>query len=184
REQELHHIPLEGPAVIVCNHVSFVDALIIAAAVSRPTRYVMYHRIFKIPILSFVFRTAKAIPIAPAGEDRELLVRAYDEIAAALEAGELVCIFPEGQITADGELNPFRNGIERIVRRTPVPVIPIALRGLWGSFFSRYNRKAMRTWPRRLWSKITVIGGPAVAAADVRAPDLQARVASLLAHES
>ncbi len=183
REQELHHIPLEGPAVLVCNHVSFVDALIIAAAVSRPTRYVMYHRIFKIPIVSFVFRTAKAIPIAPASEDRELLARAYDEIAAALEAGELVCIFPEGQITADGELNTFRNGIERIVRRTPVPVVPIALRGLWGSFFSRYNRKAMRTWPRKLWSKITVIGGPAIAAADVRAPDLQARVASLLADE-
>src|SRR5690606_12689074 len=123
----LHHIPEEGPAVLVCNHVSFVDALIIAAACPRPIRFVMDHRIFRLPVLNFVFRTSRAIPIAPSREDPELLESADEEIARALEAGDLVAIFPEGRITDSGEMNPFRPGIRRILERTPVPVVPLAL---------------------------------------------------------
>ena len=110
---------------------------------------VMDHEIFRIPVLNFVFRTGKAIPIAPARADPALLGRAYDQIARALEAGDLVCIFPEGRITDTGEMNPFRSGIRRIVERTPVAVIPLALRGLWGSFFSRKDGPAMSR-PSRL----------------------------------
>ncbi len=141
----LENIPEKGPAVLVCNHVSFVDPLVILAASPRPIRFVMDHRIFSTPILSFVFRTGKAIPVAPAKENEKLLNEAYDRIAEALEAGELVAIFPEGRITDTGELYPFKRGIQRIVERTPVPVIPLALTGLWGSFFSRiHGGKAMR----------------------------------------
>ncbi len=139
----LDKIPDAGPAVLVCNHVSFVDALIIAAACRRPIRFVMDHNIFRIPVLNFIFRTGKTIPIASAKENPRMLDKAYDEIAAALQNGDLVCIFPEGRITDTGDMYPFRSGISRIIGRTPVTVVPIALRGLWGSFFSRKGGTAM-----------------------------------------
>jgi len=139
----LEKIPDEGPAVIVCNHVSFVDALVIAAACPRPIRFVMDHRVFNLPILSFVFRTSRAIPIASAKEDPAMMERAFAEVARALQEGDLVAIFPEGRITDTGELYPFRPGIKRILDATPVPVVPVALRGLWGSFFSRKDGAAM-----------------------------------------
>ena len=130
-------IPEQGPAVIVCNHVSYVDAIVIGAASPRPIRFVMDHRIFKTPLLGWIFRTAKAIPIAPAKEDPWLMEKAYVDIAQALHEGDLVCIFPEGKLTTDGEINAFRGGIAKIVERSRVPVIPMALRGLWGSVFTR-----------------------------------------------
>ena len=175
----LEHLPSKGPAVVVSNHVSFVDALVIAAASRRPIRFVMDHAIFRIPILNFVFRTSHAIPIASRKDDPALLERAYDEVAHALDAGELVCIFPEGRLTSTGDLNPFRSGVERIVARTPVPVIPMALRGLWGSFFSRQGGSAMRRPFRRFWSHIEVVASPAVSPDAVNAEALQAQVLAL-----
>jgi 1-acyl-sn-glycerol-3-phosphate acyltransferase len=174
----LENIPDEGPAVLVCNHVSFVDPLVILAASPRPIRFVMDHRIFRTPVISFVFRTGKAIPIAPAKEDEALLNKAYDDVAKALEAGELVAIFPEGRITDTGELYPFKGGIMRILERSPVPVIPLALKGLWGSFFSRMAGKAMS--PRshlRPFSKIGLQAGAPVAPNAVTPEGLQAMVA-------
>jgi 1-acyl-sn-glycerol-3-phosphate acyltransferase len=149
----LENIPEHGPAVLVCNHVSFVDPLVILAASPRPVRFVMDHRIFKTPVISFVFRTGKAIPIASAQEDEKVLNDAYDRIAEALEGGELVAIFPEGRITDTGELYPFRGGVRRIIERTPVPVVPLALKGLWGSFFSRSGGAAM-TKPARIFKRV------------------------------
>jgi hypothetical protein len=178
----LEHIPESGPAVLVSNHVSFVDALVIGAACPRPVRFVMDHQIFKIPVLSFVFRTSRAIPIAPAREDPEALERAYDQIARALEEGDLVGIFPEGKITYDGNLNPFRPGINRIVGRTPVPVVPLALRGLWGSFFSRHGGPAMSKWDRiakRIYSRIGLVAAPPVPAREVTPEALQGIVLKL-----
>ncbi|TKC80324.1 MFS transporter [Trinickia terrae] len=138
-------IPETGAAVLVCNHVSFVDAVVIMAESPRPIRFVMDHRIFRTPFTGWLFRHAKAIPIAPAHEDAALLARAYDACADALAEGELVCIFPEGKLTKTGELNPFRHGVSEIVQRAPVPVVPMALRGLWGSVFSRAEDAH---WPR------------------------------------
>ena len=176
----LENIPEEGAAVVVCNHVSFVDALVIMASSPRPIRFVMDHRIFRIPLLSFVFRTGKAIPIAPAKEDEALLNRAFDEVARALEAGELVGIFPEGRITDTGDLYPFRGGIRRILERTPVPVVPMALRGLWGSFFSRRGGAAMtRPFRRGVLSKIGLAVAPPVHAHAASPESLQAIVADL-----
>jgi len=178
----LDHIPETGPAVLVCNHVSYVDALVIGAACPRPVRFVMDHQIFKIPVLSFVFRTSRAIPIAGAREDPAALERAYDQIARALEEGDLVGIFPEGKITSDGSLNPFKPGVKRIVDRTPVPVVPLALRGLWGSFFSRQGGPAMTKWGRiakRIYSRVGLAAAPAVPAPQVTAEGLQAIVLEL-----
>jgi 1-acyl-sn-glycerol-3-phosphate acyltransferase len=176
----LDNIPEDGPAVIVCNHVSFVDALVITAACRRPIRFVMDHRIFRTPLLGFLFRSSRCIPIAPAKEDPVLLERAYDSVAAALDAGELVGLFPEGRITDTGELHPFRPGITRIVNRTPVRVVPLALRGLWGSFFSRKDGPAMsRPLRRGLFSRIELIGGPALAPDAATPQALHARVAAL-----
>jgi 1-acyl-sn-glycerol-3-phosphate acyltransferase len=176
----LEHIPEEGPAVLVCNHVSFVDALIIAAACRRPIRFVMDHHIFRIPVLNFVFRTGRAIPIASARENPELLERAYDEIARGLEQGDLIAIFPEGRITDTGELYPFRSGIRRIIDRTPVPVVPMALRGLWGNFFSRKYGAAMSK-PSRLrpFSRIGLALGAPLEPRAVTPEGLQAQVLSL-----
>ncbi|EDZ97523.1 phospholipid/glycerol acyltransferase [Burkholderia sp. H160] len=138
-------IPEEGAAVLVCNHVSYVDAIVIMAESPRPIRFVMDDQIFRSPFVGWLFRQAKAIPIAPAHQDPALLARAYDLCAQALANGELVCIFPEGKLTRTGELNPFHHGVSEIVDRTPAPVIPMALRGLWGSVFSR---AVDARWPR------------------------------------
>jgi 1-acyl-sn-glycerol-3-phosphate acyltransferase len=177
--QDLHHIPLAGPALLVSNHVSFVDALIISAASPRPIRFVMDHQIFNLPVLNFVFRTAQAIPIAPGQRDSSILESAYDSIAEALRRGELVCIFPEGEITKTGDINSFKKGVEHIVRRTPVNVVPLALRGVWGTFFSRKGGRAMSGWPTRLWSKIVIAGGAPLAPEAVSATQLQDIVTDL-----
>jgi 1-acyl-sn-glycerol-3-phosphate acyltransferase len=176
----IENIPDAGPAVLVCNHVSFVDPLVILAASPRPIRFVMDHRIFSTPVISFIFRTARAIPIAPAKEDERLLNAAYDAIAEALGQGELVAIFPEGRITDNGELSPFRAGIRRIVERTPVPVVPLALKGLWGSFFSRRDGPAMsKPFRRGLLSKIGLDVAPAVQPAAATPESLQATVQAM-----
>ncbi len=180
RKDGIENIPEQGAAVLACNHVSFVDALVILATSPRPVRFVMDHRIFAIPVLSFVFRTGKAIPIAPAKEDPALLERAYDEVARALEAGELVGIFPEGRITQDGEIGMFRTGVSRIVERTPVPVVPMALKGLYGSFFSRQGGEAMtRPFRRGVFSRIALEVAPALAPAQATPEVLKTRIEAM-----
>ncbi|MEM9208118.1 MAG: 1-acyl-sn-glycerol-3-phosphate acyltransferase, partial [Pseudomonadota bacterium] len=156
------HIPDEGPAVLVCNHVSFVDALVLGGAVRRPLRFVMYYKIFEIPLLRLLFKTAKAIPIASAREDEALMEACFDEIAERLEEGEIVCLFPEGAITRDGEIHGFRPGVERIIERTPVPVVPVALSGLWGSWFSRQSGGGLRKIPGKLFARVDVRIAPPV----------------------
>ena len=176
----LENIPEEGAAVIACNHVSFVDAVILGGSVRRPVRFVMYHTIFKIPVLNFIFRTARAIPIAPAKENAKLLDAAYEEIDRALHNGELICIFPEGGLTGDGEIKPFKAGIERIIKRTPVPVVPMAVRGLWASMWSRRD-SAMRRMrlPRRFRANIELISGTPMPPEQVTVAALEARVREL-----
>jgi 1-acyl-sn-glycerol-3-phosphate acyltransferase len=177
RKVGLERIPDEGAAIVVCNHVSYVDALVISAGCRRPIRWVMYHQIFKIPVLSFVFRTAKAIPIAPATEDAAMLERAYDAIARELADGQLIGLFPEGKLTADGELHEFRSGIMKILERTPVPVVPMALSGLWRSAFSR-NRARLRH-ATKLFPRIRLSVGEPVPAAEVSPERLQAAVLAM-----
>jgi 1-acyl-sn-glycerol-3-phosphate acyltransferase len=156
-------IPEEGAAVLVCNHVSYVDAVVIVAASPRPIRFVMDHRIFRTPILGWIFRTAKAIPIAPAKEDPWLMEKAFIDVAKALHEGDLVCIFPEGKLTSTGEMNEFRGGIAKIVERSKVPVIPMALRGLWGSLFTRDRTNVFeRSFSRGMRSHLALAVGEPV----------------------
>jgi 1-acyl-sn-glycerol-3-phosphate acyltransferase len=173
----LERIPEEGPALLVCNHVSYVDALVVSAACRRPIRWVMDHQIFRVPLLSFFFRTVRAIPIAPAKEDPEALARAYEEIARALEAGELVGLFPEGRLTSDGEMAEFRGGIVRILDTTPVPVVPLALSGLWQSLFAR-NRDKLRH-AAKLFPRVRLAAGEPLAAAAATPEALRAAVLAL-----
>ncbi|KPF68251.1 glycerol acyltransferase [beta proteobacterium AAP99] len=149
KKEDTDRIPATGAALLTANHVSFVDAVVLMAISPRPIRFVMDRNIFRIPFLSWFFRTAKAIPICSAKEDPAVYQRAFDEVSRELRDGELVLIFPEGAITHDGEMGPFKGGVMKILERDPVPVVPIALRGFWGSFFSRKDGPAMSAPLRR-----------------------------------
>lgn len=180
RVEGLDNIPEKGAAIVVCNHVSFVDALIVGGSVRRPLRFVMYHKIYNIPGLNFLFRTMRAIPIAPAKEDPELLRRAFDEIDAALKNGELIGLFPEGGLTPDGEIQTFKTGIDRILEREPVPVVPMAVCGLWRSLWSRRDSRLGRMrLPRRFRAKITLIAVAAMSPAQANAATLEDAVRRL-----
>jgi 1-acyl-sn-glycerol-3-phosphate acyltransferase len=145
----IEKIPREGACVIVCNHVTFVDWLIVGGACPRPTRFVMDKFMFQLPVVNRFVKRCKAIPIASRKVDPELLEKAWDRIAEELEAGNVVCIFPEGGLTRDGDPLEYRPGIEKIVERTPVPVVTLAMNGMWGSFFSRIDGAALKAPFRR-----------------------------------
>ncbi len=173
------NIPVKGPAVVVCNHISFMDALVLGGSIRRPVRFVMYYKIFQNPFLGFLFRNAKAIPIASANEDADLLRDAFERIDSELENGNIVCIFPEGAITRDGNIHDFRGGVEKIIERRPVPVIPVAISGLWGSWFSRKKSGGLRRIPGRLFARVDVRIGEPVPANQAKAESLQMLVRTL-----
>lgn len=180
RGENVERIPEHGAAVLVCNHVSYLDAVVIMAFSPRPIRFVMDHAIFKIPFLSWIFRTGKAIPIASAKDDPWLMEKAFVDIAQALHEGDLVCIFPEGKLTRDGEMNAFKGGVMKIIERTPVPVIPMALRGLWGSLLSRdASNPFQRTFRRGPFSRLEVVVGEPQAPTQVTPENLQQIVQNL-----
>ncbi len=185
RVRGIEHIPDEGPALIVCNHVSYMDALILSGAIPRPVRFVMYYRIFDIPVMKWIFHTAKAIPIAGAREDPELMRRAFAEIEAALDAGELVGIFPEGALTKDGGIAPFKSGVERILAMRPVPVVPMALRGMWASMwskrlaFDRSDRLRRMRVPQRFRAQVEVVADAPLDGHMANADMLEAKVRAL-----
>jgi 1-acyl-sn-glycerol-3-phosphate acyltransferase len=178
------NIPRHGAAVLVCNHVSFVDWMILSAGIKRPVRFVMDHHFARNWFMRRFAKRAKVILIAPARVDRALMERAFEQAAFELRDGELVGIFPEGKLTPDGELSPFKPGIERLVQETPVAVIPMALCNLWGSFFSRKDGPAFGKWPRRFWPRIELRIGAPIPPAQATAPLLQSRVAELLGPEA
>jgi 1-acyl-sn-glycerol-3-phosphate acyltransferase len=174
------HVPDQGPALIVCNHVTYMDALILAACIPRPVRFVMYYKIFNIPVMRWIFRTGKAIPIAGAKEDPELMQRAFDAVDAALAEGEIVGIFPEGALTKDGEIAKFKGGVEKILARRPVPVVPMAMQNMWTSMWSKRDGriKQMRL-PRRFRARVEVLAGAPVDGRAATAEGLEARVRAL-----
>ena len=185
RGHGIDQVPEEGAALIVCNHVSYMDALILSATIPRPVRFVMYYKIFNIPVMRWIFRTAKAIPIAGAREDPALMQRAFDAVDAALAEGELVGIFPEGALTKNGDIAPFKTGVERILERAAargqiVPVVPMALRGMWTSMWSRRDGSMRRMrLPRRMRAHVEVIAEAPVPADIADAALLETRVRAL-----
>ncbi|MDD1793007.1 MFS transporter [Enterovibrio sp. ZSDZ42] len=159
KHQNLQHIPEKGGALLVSNHVSYVDALLLAGACPRPIRFVMDEDYYHLPVLHYFFKASRVIPIKlSSGSIRSAL----NQIKEQLEEGELVCIFPEGQLTSDGEMIPFKRGIDLILKQTPVPVIPIALKGLWGSYFSREGGRALLKLPRCCRSNVIIEAGSPV----------------------
>ena len=172
-------LPEHGAALIVCNHVSFVDALAISAACRRPMRFIMDNAIFNAPIIKTLAKGMKAIPIASAKSDPQVFEQAFAAAATALRDGELVCIFPEGRLTPDGDIHDFRPGLTRILNETPVPVIPMALAGLWGSMFSRHGKKLWQRLPRKLWHRVIVNVGATLEPAEAQPAELRERVVAL-----
>jgi 1-acyl-sn-glycerol-3-phosphate acyltransferase len=177
------HIPTEGAAILVANHVSFVDAVLLMAASPRPIRFIMDHQIFRIPVLGWMFKLGKAIPIAPQKVDAAIYDNAFAEARRVLDEGNLLCIFPEGGLTKDGTLQPFKGGIMKILETHPVPVVPLALTNLWGSFFSRADggTAMKRPFRRGLFSRVGLVGGAALSAQEVTPERLRDRVGELLA---
>ena len=176
------HIPAAGAAILVCNHVSFIDAMVLMAASPRPIRFIMDHRIFAMPVLGWLFKLGKAIPIAPQKEDPAAYERAFAQARQVLAEGDLLAIFPEGGITRDGTLGEFKGGVMKILQTHPVPVVPLALQNLWGSYFSRAEGGTAMVKPfrRGLFSAVGLVAGPAVAPVDVTPAVLRERVAGLL----
>ena len=171
------NIPMEGGLIVVGNHIGYMDSLILSAAISRPMRFVMYYKFYNLPILHFIFKNSGAIPIAGRNENRKIFEEAFDEIEKSLNNGEAIFIFPEGCLTRNGELSPFKSGIEHMIKRTPVPVYTVAMQGLWGSFFSK---KKGRIPFKRFYSKVTVIGGEKVKPEDVTKEKLEKIVKDLI----
>lgn len=177
--RDLEKIPTDGPVLLVCNHVSFIDALVIAGSCRRPIRFVMESAIYRLPLIHFICKVAGAIPIAPRKQQPEVYEAAFARIAEYLREGEPVLIFPEGQLTQDGELREFKGGVMRILEETPVPVVPLAINGLWGSFFSHAHGPAMRKLPRRVWAKLRLIAGDPITPDTASTDTLREAVATL-----
>jgi 1-acyl-sn-glycerol-3-phosphate acyltransferase len=180
RSKEVEYIPEKGAALLTCNHVSFVDWLLIMALVKRPVRFVMHYSFFRLPVVKWLMRQAGVIPIANRKEDPEVLEKALESVSEALGKGELVCLFPEGAITYDGKLGEFKPGAQRIVERDPVPVIPMGLVGIYGSYFSRSRgRFKLLAWPSRLWHKVTLAVGEPIPAAEFSTEGLHKKIKEL-----
>lgn len=164
---DAHHIPRHGPALLIGNHLSYIDWLFVATASPRPVRYVMHHKYMKIAWLGWVFDACRVIPIASARENPTRLAQAYDEICQALQDGDLVCIYPEGELTPNGQMGRFRPGILNILQRVPVPVVPMALENLWDSFLSL--NKSPSGWPTRIANRqVTLRFGEVIPADEAR----------------
>ena len=176
-------IPDKGPAIVVCNHVSYMDPILLAGCLKRPMRFVMWYRIFDMPVLNWIFRQTKAIPIASARENETVMNAAFEAIDEELAAGNVVCIFPEGGLTTDGEIQRFRPGIERVLENRPVPVVPVALRRLWGSWFSRRRDGGLRRLPGRLFARVPVSVGAPLPPAKASAAQLELQVRALRGDE-
>ena len=185
------NIPTEGAAVLACNHVSFVDAVLLMAASPRPIRFLMDHRIFKVPVLGWLFKLAKAIPVAPQKEDAAAYEAAFRDAAQVLREGDLLGIFPEGGITRDGTLQPFKGGIAKILAQAqadgvPVTVVPMALTNLWGSYFSRIELAGgeptamVKPFRRGFFNRVGLNVGEALPASAVTPEGLRERVARLM----
>jgi 1-acyl-sn-glycerol-3-phosphate acyltransferase len=174
------HVPARGGVLVVSNHVSFHDWLFVGVALRRPPRFVMHQHHFQYPALRAFFGASRVIPIAPRKEDAAALERALEAIDAALRNGELVVLFPEGTMSPDGALSPFRPGLERIAARRPVPVVPVGISGLFGSFFSRAQGAPMSGWPRRFRAPVTVRIGRPVAAERADVATVRASIERLL----
>lgn len=167
RIEGTEHVPETGGVLVVSNHVAFHDWLFVGVAMKRPVRFVMHQHHWQYPLLRAFFQKSRVIPIAPRREDGDALDRALRSIDEALANGEVVVLFPEGTMTPNGQLSPFRPGLDRIVAKRQVPVVPVGISGLFGSFFSRAHGAPMSGLPRRFRAPVSVKVGAPIVATDV-----------------
>ncbi|MFA0158273.1 MFS transporter [Vibrio sp. 10N.261.46.A3] len=177
KHKNLHHLPEKGGALIVCNHVSYMDALLLSAVCPRLIRFVMEEDYTKLPPIRRFLKRAGVIPIS--ATNRNSIRNAFKEVERALHEGHIVCIFPEGKLTSDGEVAEFMRGMELIIKRSPVPVIPMALKGLWGSYFSRYKGRACKGLPTRFWTKLEIEAGEPISPKQASCETLRQSVSDL-----
>ncbi|NVD06987.1 MFS transporter [Vibrio sp. JPW-9-11-11] len=175
--KNLHHLPEKQGALLVCNHVSYMDALLLSAVCPRLIRFVMEEEYANTPPLRKFLNRAGVIPIS--ATNRRSIIRAFNQVEQALNQGHIVCIFPEGRLTPDGEIHPFMRGMDIILKRSPVPVIPVALKGMWGSYFSRHKGSACKGLPSRFWSRIEIEAGEPVQPEFASTDTMHHRVAQL-----
>ena len=171
------HVPQSGGALLVPNHMSFVDGFLLMASVDRPIRFVVDAAYATHPLFKWLMTAMKVIPIASTGGPR-IILRALRNAGQALDDGEIVCIFPEGQISRTGTMLPFRRGFERIVKGRQVPVIPVHLDRIWGSIFSFEKGRFFSKWPERIPYPLTVSFG-APLPSDTSAHELRAAIRTL-----
>ncbi len=177
KHKNLQHLPEKGGALIVCNHVSYMDALLLSAVCPRLIRFVMEEDYTKLPPIRRFLKRAGVIPIS--ATNRSSIRNAFKEVERALHEGHIVCIFPEGKLTSDGEVAEFMRGMELIIKRSPVPVIPMALKGLWGSYFSRYKGRACKGLPTRFWTKLEIEAGEPISPKEASCETLRQSVSNL-----
>lgn len=175
-----HNIPKQGPALLVCNHVTFIDWLFISAVVKRPVRFVMYYKFANNLFTKYLVKHGKIILIAGQKENPNIFEKAFRQISEELKAGELVCLFPEGTITHTGEIGEIKGGYQHILQADPVPLIPMTLNNLWGSLFSRYDKSLSQKRPRKLWQRISLHMGEAEYSNYSSPNDLQKKLKDLL----
>lgn len=182
RVESKTNIPESGPALLVCNHLSYADAVVLFGTIDRRTRFIMEDIYHRIPVLNWAFRGARTIPIASPLKNRKIFQDAEDSAVEALQNGELVFIFPEGRLSPTGEQIAFKRGTMRILERHPVPVVPVAIKGLWGSYFSHGGgRPALKGFPKWRWRRrqVVVCFGEALQAEEVDLKKLEQQVSDL-----
>lgn len=175
RVKNAENVPQEGACVIVANHVTLVDWLFLASGTDRPVRFVMIHTYYNLPIVHYLFKDGGAIPIGSGRTHPDLLKQAFESIHQALQNDEMVIIFPEGKLTNDGEVDEFKRGIEKILERDPVPVLPMGLKGLWGTRWSKAKGRRFHYRP-----PIELVVGEVLPPEGITAEMLRERVLELL----
>ena len=149
------NVPYRGPALLIANHVSFIDAFLIGATIQRFVRFLMHHDYYKLPVINKFFRLMNAIDIHPEA-GHESVAQSLQHAKKQLQEGHVVCIFPEGKLTRDGNMNEFRPGFETVMKDMDCPIIPIYLYNVWGSIFSREGGKVFKKWSKKIPYPITI----------------------------
>ena len=155
------NVPSKGGALLVPNHVSMVDAVLLIASIDRPIRFLMFKGSYDHWLVKPFAKIMRVIPISSQLRPREMIT-SLRTATQALKDGEVVCIFPEGQMTRIGQMLPFRRGMERIVKGVDAPIIPVNLGGVWGSIFSFERGKFLWKLPRKIPYPVTVTFGKPV----------------------
>ena len=169
------HIPATGPVLLVSNHLTHLDGFLIGSCIGPVVRFLAFKPYYEHWLLNWGYRLAKAIPIAPTPTVAAAAIRSA---RAALQSGEILCVFAEGSISRTGDLLPFQRGLEAMVHGLDVPIIPVRLHGLWESVFSYRGGESFWKMPRHIRHPVRIVFG-APLPATTRASQVRQSVAGL-----